>query len=78
MKLNPGQLEVFCVVADCGSIRAAARRGVGVLLISSELDELIAVADRCPVHRTLETGSRFEATEAGWEEPLLPGEETPA
>ena len=26
MKLNPGQLEVFCVVADCGSIRAAARR----------------------------------------------------
>ncbi|HEV2600598.1 bifunctional alpha/beta hydrolase/OsmC family protein [Sphingopyxis sp.] len=31
--------------------------------------ELIAVADRCPVHRTLETGSRFEATEAGWAEP---------
>ncbi|RYD42568.1 MAG: OsmC family protein [Sphingomonadales bacterium] len=28
--------------------------------------ELLAVADRCPVHRTLETGSRFEATEAGW------------
>ncbi|MDO9370675.1 MAG: bifunctional alpha/beta hydrolase/OsmC family protein [Sphingopyxis sp.] len=31
--------------------------------------ELIAVADRCPVHRTLATGSRFEATEAGWDEP---------
>lgn len=28
--------------------------------------ELLGVADRCPVHRTLETGSRFEATEAGW------------
>ncbi|MGH6632748.1 bifunctional alpha/beta hydrolase/OsmC family protein [Sphingopyxis sp.] len=40
--------------------------------------ELIAVADRCPVHRTLEAGSRFEATEAGWEEPLVPGDETPA
>lgn len=40
--------------------------------------ELISVADRCPVHRTLETGSRFEATEAGWEEPLVPGDETPA
>jgi DNA-binding transcriptional LysR family regulator len=25
MKLNPGQLEVFCSVAECGSIRAAAR-----------------------------------------------------
>ncbi len=39
--------------------------------IEGELDdaqhaELIAVADRCPVHRTLETGSRFEATAAGW------------
>lgn len=31
--------------------------------------ELISVADRCPVHRTLEAGSRFEATEAGWAEP---------
>lgn len=28
--------------------------------------ELLSIADRCPVHRTLETGSRFEATEAGW------------
>lgn len=26
MKFNPGQLEVFCVVVECGSIRAAARR----------------------------------------------------
>ena len=26
MKLNPGQLEVFVVVVECGSIRAAARR----------------------------------------------------
>ena len=29
-----------------GQIRAACRQGVGVLLISSELDELIDVADR--------------------------------
>lgn len=39
--------------------------------IEGDLDEaqhaeLIGVADRCPVHRTLETGSRFEPTEAGW------------
>lgn len=26
MKFNPSQLEVFCVVVECGSIRAAARR----------------------------------------------------
>ena len=26
MKLNPSQLEVFVVVVECGSIRAAARR----------------------------------------------------
>lgn len=36
--------------------------------------ELIAVADRCPVHRTLETGSRFEATEAGWDLPATEGD----
>ena len=30
-------------------IRAAAARGAGVLLISSELDELLAVADRVVV-----------------------------
>lgn len=40
--------------------------------------ELIAVADRCPVHRTLETGSRFEATEAGWAEPHAAEEPRPA
>lgn len=40
--------------------------------------ELIAVADRCPVHRTLETGSRFEATEAGWAEPNAAEEPPPA
>lgn len=28
--------------------------------------ELARIADRCPVHRTLETGARFEPTEAGW------------
>lgn len=38
--------------------------------------ELIAVADRCPVHRTLETGSRFEATVAGWDEPSQSGDQT--
>ena len=32
-----------------GQIRAACQRGVGVLLISSELDELISVADRIVV-----------------------------
>jgi len=37
--------------------------------------ELISVADRCPVHRTLETGSRFEPTEAGW---ATPGDEASA
>ncbi len=31
--------------------------------------ELIGVADRCPVHRTLETGSRFDPTAAGWDIP---------
>ncbi|MBA3940288.1 MAG: osmotically inducible protein C, partial [Sphingopyxis sp.] len=31
--------------------------------------ELIGVADRCPVHRTLETGSRFDPTGAGWDAP---------
>lgn len=40
--------------------------------------ELLGVADRCPVHRTLETGSRFEATEAGWADAGPAGEQTPA
>lgn len=42
-------LDVNAVEAVYRQIRAAARRGVGVLLISSELDELIAVADRIAV-----------------------------
>jgi simple sugar transport system ATP-binding protein len=55
-------LDVGAVEAIYGHIRAAARRGVAVLLASSELDELLAVADRilvmyrgrvmgeCPAH----------------------------
>jgi simple sugar transport system ATP-binding protein len=39
-------LDVGAVEAVYGHIRDACRRGVGVLLISSELDELLAVADR--------------------------------
>src|SRR5260370_5710065 len=42
-------LDVSAVEAVYRQIRAAARRGVGVLLISSELDELIAVAGRIAV-----------------------------
>src|SRR5512139_3077483 len=42
-------LDVSAVEAVYRQIRSAARRGVGVLLISSELDELIAVADRIAV-----------------------------
>ncbi|MDI3382234.1 ABC transporter ATP-binding protein [Xenophilus aerolatus] len=39
-------LDVGAVEAVYGHVRAAADRGVGVLLISSELDELLSVADR--------------------------------
>ncbi|MDR6520654.1 simple sugar transport system ATP-binding protein [Variovorax paradoxus] len=39
-------LDVGAVEAVYGHIRAAADRGVGVLLISSELDELLSIADR--------------------------------
>ena len=39
-------LDVGAVSTVYGHIRAARDRGAGVLLISSELDELIAVADR--------------------------------
>jgi len=39
-------LDVGAVAAVYEHIRAARDRGVGVLLISSELDELMAVADR--------------------------------
>ena len=42
-------LDVGAVEAVYGHIRAAAQRGVGVLLISSELEELLAVADRVVV-----------------------------
>jgi simple sugar transport system ATP-binding protein len=42
-------LDVGAVEAVFGHIRAACDRGVGVLLISSELDELINVADRIVV-----------------------------
>ena len=42
-------LDINAVEAVYRQFRAAARRGAGVLLISSELDELIAVADRIVV-----------------------------
>jgi simple sugar transport system ATP-binding protein len=42
-------LDVGAVEAVYGQIRAACRSGVGVLLISSELDELLAVAHRVVV-----------------------------
>jgi simple sugar transport system ATP-binding protein len=42
-------LDVGAVEAVYGHVRAAAARGVGVLLISSELDELLAVAHRVVV-----------------------------
>jgi simple sugar transport system ATP-binding protein len=42
-------LDVGAVESVYGQIRAACERGVGVLLISSELDELLSVADRIVV-----------------------------
>jgi ABC-type uncharacterized transport system ATPase subunit len=42
-------LDVGAVEAVYGQIRAACALGVGVLLISSELDELLSVADRIVV-----------------------------
>ena len=42
-------LDVGAVEAVYGHIRSACERGVGVLLISSELDELLRVADRVVV-----------------------------
>lgn len=42
-------LDVGAVEAIYGHIRAVAARGVGVLLISSELEELLSVADRIVV-----------------------------
>ena len=57
-------LDVSAVEAVYRQIRAAARRGVGVLLISSELDELIAVADRIAVlYRGRLVGERPAAIE---------------
>lgn len=45
--------------------------------IAGDLDpaqhaELVAVADRCPVHKTLETGSRFDPVAAEWDTPETP------
>jgi simple sugar transport system ATP-binding protein len=42
-------LDIGAVAAVYGHIRAASARGVGVILISSELDELIGVAHRIVV-----------------------------
>jgi simple sugar transport system ATP-binding protein len=42
-------LDVGAVEAVYGHIRAVRDQGVGVLLISSELDDLLAVADRIVV-----------------------------
>jgi general nucleoside transport system ATP-binding protein len=42
-------LDVGAVAAVYGQIRAASARGVGVILISSELDELLSVAHRVVV-----------------------------
>jgi general nucleoside transport system ATP-binding protein len=42
-------LDVGAIEAVYGHIRAACARGVGVLLISAELDELLRVADRVVV-----------------------------
>ena len=59
-------LDVGAVEAVYGQIRAACRSGVGVLLISSELDELLSVADRVVVlyrgrlmgHSAVDAGAR--------------------
>jgi simple sugar transport system ATP-binding protein len=42
-------LDVGAVAAVYGHIRAACARGVAILLVSSELDELLTVADRIVV-----------------------------
>jgi general nucleoside transport system ATP-binding protein len=39
-------LDIGAVEAVYGQIRSASQRGVGVLLVSSELEELLAVAHR--------------------------------
>jgi len=69
-------LDVSAVEAVYRQIRAAARRGVGVLLISSELDELIAVADCIAVlYRGRLVGERpAEMTERGAIGALMSGQ----
>ena len=69
-------LDVSAVEAVYRQIRAAARRGVGVLLISSELDELLAVADRVAVlYRGRLVGERpAEMTERGAIGALMSGQ----
>ncbi|MGA7803220.1 MAG: ABC transporter ATP-binding protein, partial [Bradyrhizobium sp.] len=42
-------LDVGAVAAVYSHIRAACSRGVAILLVSSELDELLTVADRIVV-----------------------------
>jgi simple sugar transport system ATP-binding protein len=42
-------LDVGAVAAVYGHIRAACARGIAILLVSSELDELLSVADRIVV-----------------------------
>ena len=42
-------LDVGAVAAVYGHIRAACERGIAILLVSSELDELLSVADRIVV-----------------------------
>ena len=70
-------LDVSAVEAVYRQIRAAARRGVGVLLISSELDELLAVADRVAVlYRGRLVGERpAEMTERGAIGALMSGQD---
>ena len=71
-------LDVSAVEAVYRQIRAAARRGVGVLLISSELDELLAVADRVAVlYRVRLVGERAaEMSERGAIGALMSGQVT--
>ncbi|TYC64316.1 ABC transporter ATP-binding protein [Rhodobacterales bacterium] len=50
LAMNPTRgLDIGAIEAVYRSIREAADKGIGVLLISSELDELLAVADRISV-----------------------------
>jgi simple sugar transport system ATP-binding protein len=42
-------LDVAAIETVHGYLRAAAARGVGILLISEDLDEILALADRVAV-----------------------------